>query len=451
MNRAGALTALLIVPGMVAGSGLCALADEWGGISQNTSYTAEASLAAFQRDFPSSDRHVNDPKIAMINRLSLDSRIAFGDDFIGSVKAYGLYSNQEGDRRGVFSEPESRQERPRNADLQEVKGRLQRDGYELSAGKILHAVGVANLFSPSNRFNNVDASNPMHPLELGLWSVDLDLDVGDDALAVSVLPLQDSPAAPPSSSRWLGPSGDASFATIDRAALGLPVNAALDIKDKYRTDGVGTYGYLLHYKASREGFDFYGVAYTGPSVYPVLKREGAATSLLNETPPAASIGGGVSATSGALGYYGEVIAQATYGGRDQSFIKYVIGISYREVDFAEILGFEEINPIVEYAGEGTFGQQTAAGYVADSRKARPGRSTPLFRIGFRESNKLSLSLGGSRNLGERDGVWAAGVEYKFTDNFRIRSDLKIFTGPPDTQYGRWDRNSHVEMTATYKF
>lgn len=450
MKRRSAIGAAVALAGWCAAA-VAAEEGALGELAANASYTVETYAAGFRQSYPDASRKIDDTAMESWNRFTAESKTGLGNDLTFDFKAFGVLSTQEDERRGIGSEPGFRDARPRSIDLIEAKIRWAGEGFDALAGKMLHSVGVSNLYSPTNRFNNIDAAHPMHLVEMGTWSTRADIFVGDDTLALAVIPWQDRMGDPPRSSRWLGSTGSYDFASIDRSSLGIAEGATIDTEERFRAGTPRNYGYLAHYKGSRPGFDFFGVMHSGPSIYPVLRRDGqSGTRFIKETPPAFTVGGGISATRGAWSYYGEAIAQNTYYDRDQDFLKYVLGVSYRETEFAETLGLEELMPIIEYAGEGTFGQQDSR-YVADSRYARPGRDTILLRLTLRQTDKLSYSVGGARNFETRDYYWTAGVEYKISDDLKLRGDLRMFSGNPETDFGRWSRNDHIELGVIYKF
>jgi hypothetical protein len=178
-----------------------------------------------------------------------------------------------------------------------------------------------------------------------------------------------------------------------------------------------------------------------------------------ETPQALSLGGGVSTTSGAWSYYGEAIQQNTFAHRDENFLKYVVGVSYRETALAERLGLEEIMPILEQAKEKTSGSQDSSRYLQNSRAVRLGRDTVFFRLSFKKSDKFSYNVYTTRNFvaetssntGDRSSAWGIGSEYKFNDSLKIKTDLRVFYGDSNTQFGRWVRNDHFEVGLSYSF
>lgn len=418
----------------------------------NAAYTLESYGAGFSQSYQNSRREIDDGAVETWNRFTVESKAPLDPDLSFEIKAFGVLSTQDAERRGVFSEPGYRSVRPRLVDVSEISLRRSFDDFQLSAGRMLHPVGVGNLFSPANRFNNVDASHPMHPIEMGVWSARTDVFVGDDTLAIAIVPWTDRAGDPSRTSRWLGESGNYDFGSIDRAALGIADGDQLDVQEEYLEATPRNYGYLVHYKGFRRGYDFFGLLHNGPSVYPVLKRETTTSArYIKEYPLAFTVAGGISATDAAWTYYSELATQSTYDDRDQDFSKYVLGVSYREVDIAELFDLEEITPILEYAGEIITHQQDKSRYAEDSHSARPGRNSISFRLLLRQTDKLNYSISGSSNLHTRDYLLATGVEYKFSDSLKLRGDIRMFDGNSDTHYGRWSRNDHMEIGIISRF
>ena len=423
---------------------------------QNAAYSVDASLAAFSRDYAGDSRHVDDTASETWTRLQFESKSELGAGLDLRVKGFAVLSTQEDERHGFFSEPRYRKDRPRGFDLTELKLRAARDSHDLYLGKMLLNVGVSNIFSPANRFNNVDLSNPLHPLEMGVWAGRANFFVGDDTLSFAVVPWQDRVGRPADSSRWLGPSSSTSSSSLINLS-----NWNYSAEERYAKSDLRNAGYLMHYSGSRAGFDFFGVSHLGASKYAVLRKEvsGSTVTYSKETPQAFSLGGGISATSGAWSYYGEAMHQATVGNRDEDFLKYVVGVSYRDTTLAEMLGFEEIMPIIEQANEKTFGAQDSSRYAQNSRAVRLGRDTLFFRLSLKKSDKLSYNLYSTRNFvaetasnsGDRSSAVGLGSEYKFNDSLKFRADLRIFYGESNTQFGRWARNDHIEIGMTYSF
>jgi len=423
---------------------------------QNAAYSIDASLAAFSRGYSGDSRHVDDTASETWSRLQFESKSELGAGLDLRVKGYAVLSTQEDERHGFFSEPRYRKDRPRGFDLTELKLRAARDSHDLYLGKMLLTVGVSNIFSPANRFNNVDLSNPLHPLEMGVWAGRANFFIGDDTLSFAAIPWQDRVGRPADSSRWLGPSTSTSGSSLIDLS-----NWNYSAEERYAKSDLRNAGYLMHYSGSRAGFDFFGISHLGASKYAVLRKEisGSSITYSKETPQAFSLGGGISATGGAWSYYGEALHQATFVNRDEDFLKYVAGISYRDTTLAEMLGLEEIMPIIEQAKEKTLGAQDSSRYVKNSRAVRLGRDTIFFRLSLKKSDKLSYSLYSTRNYvaetasnsGDRSSAVGLGSEYKLNDSLKFRADLRIFYGESNTQFGRWARNDHIEIGMTYSF
>ncbi|MDZ7642107.1 MAG: hypothetical protein U5J62_08815 [Desulfurivibrio sp.] len=167
---------------------------------------------------------------------------------------------------------------------------------------------------------------------------------------------------------------------------------------------------------------------------------------------ALSAGGGISLVHGAWKYYGEAIHQRTQSDADQDFLKYVAGFSYRETKLANrFFGFDEIQPVIEYAGEWIASEQKEDGYLTNSKEARPGKNSLIFRLNILHNDTWSYSLHGTRNLEDNDYALGVGVEYKYNDNLSFTMTAQSYDGDDDTQFGRWRRNDNLELGVKYIF
>ena len=164
-----------------------------------------------------------------------------------------------------------------------------------------------------------------------------------------------------------------------------------------------------------------------------------------------TVAGGVAVTIDRWELHGETSYQNTQYGRDQDFGKYLVGFSYRVTDLANALGWEEIQPLMEYAGEWIASDRQDRRYLVNSANARPYRDAVLARIEVKMTEAWRWLVGGSFNFVDRDSSLAAGVEYKFSDNLAFRLDGRHFSGLNDTQLGRWRRNDNLELGMQWKF
>ena len=211
------------------------------------------------------------------------------------------------------------------------------------------------------------------------------------------------------------------------------------------------FSYLLKYAGTREGYDFYGALHYGPSAYPVLKQNVKALRFAKEFPLSVSPGFGISVTSGAWLFTGEAIYQHTLGNMDQDFLKYYLEASVRETDIANYLGFDEIKPIVGYAGEKVIDQQSAAIYTVDSFYARPNRDSFMVRVEVQHTDDISYGFAHTRSFTNDDYAYAIAVEYRPTDNLTVQLKGILFGGELNTHLGRFRRNDNIEIGVIQKF
>ena len=136
---------------------------------------------------------------------------------------------------------------------------------------------------------------------------------------------------------------------------------------------------------------------------------------------------------------------------DEDFLKYVLGVSYRETNFAALLGLEEISPYFEYGGEIVFEPQLATNFIINSKNSRPMRNSVNLKIDFRQNNEFTYIFGITHNISTNDNLVMGLVEYKYNDNLKFQLERRQFSGSDNTQFGRWKENDFIGLNIQYKF
>lgn len=412
-------------------------------VARAATYSVEAYTSLFSQTFPSTDdRVVDDKAVTFWSKATAKSKATILDGLSLKAELFTVYSAYEDERRGMFASPDSEKPYSRYLDVKELNLRYDHKAFALILGRAPISVGLSTLYSPANRYRVLDTTNPMHPDDLGAWQGSLDWFLGDNTIRFSVLPEERS-LSPHSVSRWVGETGE-TFSSSSAGtgsgggATGLTLPAGVNATTVYRNRP----GYLLKFNGVATGMDYFAAAHYGPSVFPTLQNLSGDEYVI-EMPVAWDVSGGATLTRGALEVHGESIYQVAEGNGDQDFVKYVLGASYRETTVAERLGFDEITPVVEYAGEWVTDGQDNPGVTLPSEEARPSRNSLLFKIDVMPSDKLTVTIGGAQNFSTNDHSHSIGLEYKPNYNLTFRAYWAWFDGKTDSPFGRWDRNDHI--------
>jgi hypothetical protein len=441
----GAGVAMLGAPVTAAAQGVT---DFFSQLTDNTSVELEGRVIGYPDD--PEGRSADDDPVNVSPRVTLSTQGDLTDALSFNTEIYAAYSNQSDEYSGAFREPGSEARQPKFIDFNTVFLRYDADDFGVTVGKERIELGKAEIYSPTNRFGLVDGVMPPDARDFGVWQIGVDYFIEDDTLSLIVTPVHEKGLIPPGSSRWIGTSGDADFesVTLPIGGFGIP---GTTVTDEFHSTSPENFGYLLRYEGQREGFDFFGLVHHGPSIFPVLRLPAPLMPVFEKIDPlATSAGGGISVVHEAWKFYGEAIFQFTDESEDQDFVRYVAGVSYRDTEFANKMGIDEIKPILEYAGDEVFDQQGATGFVVNSRNARPFRNTVIARIEVQFNDEWSSALGGTINVGDDDWSTTLGVEYRPNDNLTLQLIGSVFDGTDSTHFGRWQNNDFVGFKVSYK-
>lgn len=445
MNSRAIAAALVILSTTPATAQDATLFDR---LLEDAVYTLDVGTSYFHKNYSAASRSIDDSHVEVHERLSLKTQASISDRLTFALGGFAVGSTQSEEYRGAFSLPDYDGTHGRHLDLSEFSVLFEEDAYDVLIGKSPLSVGLSTLASPANRYGVGEGVDPMHGFDIGTWQVTGTYYIEDNSLIASWLPFETRSPTPPSTSRWLGDSGDPSFFSLTSAAL--PVNLTTPIEEDYREPRPENWAYLLQWRGITSGYDYFFAGHYGPSIYPVLLTDGD-NRTIKKNPLALTFSGGFSATIDAWELHGETAIQETRGDQDQDFAKYVVGFIYRETEWAADLGLEEITPIVEWSDEVIFDDQNAPNYILDSEASRPLTKSVITRVMFRRDDELSYIIGGALNFKDHDFAVNAGVEYKPDDNTKITVSARSFRGGSGTQFGRWRKNDHVEVRLRRQF
>ncbi len=421
--------------------------DIAGQLIKNSQIQFETHLDAFV-DSPAArtDREIDQAAFRSFNRLTLETNadIADGVMFNGSADAIVSAPNHN---RGVFSKPEEEPGESRFLDVNTAYLTFEQDSADFFIGKMTHETGYSEIYSVLDQWNISDTGNPIHKVKTGRWQakvtyyMDEILDQ-EDSITFTVLPFDDRAGSVDSDSRWLGASSDSDL-----------FFTSTNLVKQYRSSAPDQWNTVLEYKGSREGYDFTLGVSRGMSPYPVVKTEvvGITRTDYKQNPTTHNAFGGINITDDNFLYYGELLAQDALQGKDDDFVHAVVGVTYKETDWASRIGLDEVSPTIEYSREKIFNDQRHGAYSVASEGARLFRNTLTADLKIVYDSDYTLRLGTKRNLKTRDYLNNLNFEYKHNDNTFFYLNGYMFGGNQDTQFGRWEENDVVSVGYLKKF
>ena len=370
---------------------------------------------------------------------------------------------------------------------------------DVTLGKRIIDNSISTIFCPANRYNSFDLNDPLDPHQFGTWQLALEGDVSDVSWMAAVLPVFQSPKVPSENSRWIANDSSEgnlsayyspSYGTMDQfysslreelfffdsllfgsgSGFGSWLVDALDdlygwssaqspqtvvkhdVPEPGDGDGIGLFGQA---RTSVGDWDFMTSIYRGPSIYPVLHVEldTAVPSVLLtvEHSTVDQLAGGFSTTWKELEFHGEAIYSYSEGGKDDSYVQYVIGSLWSNKSLARQLGLYRIDFGLEYAGESVTKEQDAEGYAISSRELRVGQNDFIPGLAVHFTEDVRFHYLADFELDNGSIMNRFGVEWDVTDELTTDVSVDIFDGSRDSYYGYWRDQDRVVTTLTYRF
>jgi hypothetical protein len=405
----------------------------------NIEYESDSSATGYFKKVESNKADNDD--VAFFTRLTAKSQTQLNGSFSTGMELYANYSSQKQEYYGVFRNPDHQIRQPRIVDFNSVWLRYEADNFEILAGKDYLQTGLSEIYSPVDRFGLYNLTNPSQFYRTGVWQAGIQYFIDDDTVTFKVMPVTEKNLIPSPYSRWLGNTNDPEFAALA---------ANLQVEEKFRPVGIENAGYLLQYKGSRAGYDFFGLVHHGPSMYPTLAYGNQANQVIKTEPLTTSISTGIMKVLEEWKFYGEAIYQVADSNTDEDFIRYSVGTSYNDSQLANILGFNQITTTLQWSGDESVNPVNTLKIAVSSRETRPFRNTVLTKIEIEQNNEWGYYFSAAYNV-EGNSALAAGAQYKPTDNLSLRLESTLFDGPKDTIFGRWENNDFLRLRTIYKF
>lgn len=452
-SLAAGLAGLMLLPAGAAAEE-AGLGGFVGEVLSNATYELETVLTAYPRAGEDAEsKGIEDQAIEAWSHLGMDSDTFLGDYWRFGLGVEAVASTYRGAERGVFSPPGSRSGDAHFVDLSRLSMTYLGDVVEVMAGKDGVPFGVAELYSPTDLYGRENSANPQHGVDYGVWQIRGDLYLGSDRLTAILLPIEEAGPGPAPHSRWVGGNGAAASEFADLDLPGLPPGVDAEIEDDLRGGHPSDWGYLVQYKGMATGLDYFVSGYTGPGPYPVLKNPppGAINPFTKVYPRVTIASAGAALTEGPWKLYAEGLGYWAQQDRDDDISRMLLGAKYRETRWANSLGLDEITPVIEFAKEWRFDEQTNPAYAVSSADARPNPDNVILSLTVKPDSEWKLGLGHNRSLRDRDALTSAYVRYQPNDNLWFSLAGTEYHGRDDTAFGRFSRYDNIEFQVNYKF
>lgn len=434
-----------------------------------------------------------------------EAKISFGsryenDNILVAGNAWVQVGNENDTYKGDVGFWQDKDRRRNYIQVNELYAAYIGGAVDVTVGKKLLENSISTIYSPANRYNSYDFTDPIDPEALGVWQIAFEGDASDVAWKVAVLPVFQPPKTPSETSRWIANDssdnrlasyyngstyssedefleaireqlfffnsvvfgGDNTFRDWVNAVLAdyydysVTGNESVTVKQKYPNPGdMDGNGFFGQAKTSVGDFDLMASMFRGPSVYPVLHvglDEAAQEIILTvEHPVVNQVAGGFSTVHGDWEFHGEALYNISDDDKDDSYVQYVFGPRWTNESIAEKIGLYRLDAGIEYAGEAITERQSKTGYAVSSQEIRIGRNDIIIGLGihftedwrFKFLNDLELSKGTQMYRGE--------VEWDVTEHLTADAAVEIFEGPRKSYWGYWRNQDRVVTSITYKF
>jgi len=379
----------------------------------------------YNQDFP--DTGSTSQNAIKPRKFTGDARLDWSlDRKRGKVYVYAggwfEYGNQNEIYRDILQIFNNRKEGRGIIELNELYFLNSWNDVDLSVGKKVFKMGVANIYSPADRVTPKDLYDPLNHKDLGNYMINTDIYFGPKlTFRYALVPFFLPTKAPRLQNRV---SSDV-------------IPEEVQAEPNYPKPELKYFQNVLQFKGTTMGWDwFLGFLY-GPSQYATYREQFDINNLLNsgyseEYPKVFISTFGYSTTFGKIGHYAEVLSQKAEGGQDDDFINYVLGMNYTISEWSRFLFMDQIKIIYEFSREKIQKKQDAASFIHSSTDSRTHKHAHLGRIDFEFTPTFSLNYSFDFDLLRNSDLQIYGAEWKPIDGHRLRFNYETFEGSSDT-------------------
>lgn len=355
------------------------------------------------------------------------------------------------------------EERSRYAELNEMYLQLFFEEFDLTIGKRIFNNGLSPLFSPADRYAPRDYHDPLQAKKLGTWQVTADYYVGNSNITAAFFPVYQTSKTPAQESRWLAGSVDFDFTGLRSG------NDEIQLIRENPQVAFDNFGYFLRGKTILSGWDLFASLYYGPNplfalsiehlqfkplgdpIGPFAPQYLDSFDFVKSNPNVAQTAAGFSTTLGRWEIHGDLLYNHSPDGRDDSYLHYLAGFTYKISEWAKYLKLSSIDIVLDYTNVWITEEQYADRYLRSFGDYRYGNSELLGLIRFQVDPRLFFYVSSIYPVGRDDGYIQGGIERQFTDALSARFSYDHFYGPDDSDYGRWSDANRFVLSIEYQF
>jgi len=334
-------------------------------------------------------------------------------------------------------------------DLNEAWLRYAADRWDVTVGKNIFGWGTAHNYNPIDNINPYDLTDIPSAEKIGVFALAFMYSGDVMDLEAIVLPWLTPSRSAGTDNRWIGDRNSLSvdfdpFRPVSDGSE-LPDVAAKNIQFAMRLGSsslVDGWDLSLNYY---EGFDPVGV-FQGTLAPPNIL-------LRRVFPRVRELGGDFSTAVQNITVHGEMSARFTEDNEmDDDYIEYIAGFTYGFDELPLPSFMEELQIILEYAGEYVFDERVEnSRYYNSGGYVRPYKRSILGNLLIKFAEETECEISGGINLDGLDYYLEPALRHKLTDTLRLEVRGLIIAGKQDSFLHRWRYNDRVAMTLTKFF
>lgn len=383
-----------------------------------------------------SDDRTRSANLIGTEQLYFQSQLNFeGDVFF--VETWYEWSNLESayEQDSILKQSENERRNPLH--VNEIYYSWAQGNYDLSVGKKLIESGYATMYSPSDRYNRSDLTDPVHPRSEGVWEAAVDYYHENATTSFHFMPAYEPSRSPPGPSRWSAPQSGGTFNTNFNTFGGTE-----EYPDAHSDD----WQYLLQHERTYAGWDVFGQVFSG-KFGPVVIQEGGQNR--QEYFSVLTLATGFRVIQDRWKYYGELLYQDPYDDVDDAFAKGVLGAKYSFDESVRPYGLKKVDITAEYAQEEITDAVDNPDVLFSTRDTRPGRRSYLFKSTFKQSSDLRYILASEIDRDKKSEFYGFGLKHNYTGNLNINAWAEFFNADSDSQLSHWSDNDRLIVSVEY--